>query len=366
MRITKVSAYPVRVPLLGVEKGGIAPYLTSHGEINAACSTIVKVETDEGITGWGEVDMIFSPKTMKSLIENDLGPRVKGRHPSQIINSANRLCFHFIYSDIFTASLEMACWDIIGKMAGMPIYMLIGGRLRKKVAISYCLGILDLETTAARVEKILEQGYRTLKTKAGRDLPSDVKRLRKIRQVAGIGLNLRVDLNQALSPSEALRFLKQLEEIDLQYIEQPIRVDSFSDLLALRRRTRIPIAVNEDCYIPRNLFNLIKLGAIDAAVVDLEPLGGLSGLIKIASLAEEANLPLAHHCQFDLGVKTAAILQTTSSIPSFSYAMDSTYYAQKDDILDAPLEIEQGHFRMPEGPGLGIEINEEKLKQYKA
>lgn len=366
MRITKVSAYPVKVPLIKVERGGIAPYLTSQTEINTASSTIVKVETDEGITGWGEVEMVFSPKTMKSIIENDLAPKIKSRHPSELINSANRLSFNYIHSDVFTAPLEMACWDIIGKAAGMPVYELIGGRLREKVPISYCLGILDLETTAKKVEKIIEQGYRTLKTKAGRDTRSDIERLRKIRELAHSDLNLRVDPNQAFSTPEAVRFLKQLEEIDLQYIEQPIRVDSFDDLAALRKRTCTPIAINEDSYIPRNLLNLIKLGAIDAAVVDLEPLGGISGLIRIAGLAEEANLPLAHHCGFDLGVKTAAILQVTCSIPSFSYAMDSTYYAQKDDILDSHLEIEEGCFKLPEGPGLGIKVNERKLKEYQA
>jgi len=365
MKITKITAYPVEVPLTPFEKGGIAPYVTRDRSYSKSCRTLVKVETDEGIVGWGEWMTIYPPKVMKALIEEVQAPRLIGDDPFQIHKIiAKSLIGGYLNNEWFASGIEIACWDIIGKALGKPIYALLGGKVRDRVAISYCLGIMDLDSTIQRVQEVIEQGYETLKIKAGKDVLFDAERVNRIREVAGPKLKIRVDPNQGYTTPQALRFLKEVETANLEYIEQPIRVRSFGDLVSLRTRCKTPIAVNEDCYVSYGLLEVIKQNAADAAVFDLETAGGLTGLKRVGSLAEEANLPLAHHCGLDLGIKTAAIIHGVVSTPAFSYAMDSTYYSQAH-ILKEPLEILQGSFTVPEGPGLGIEVDERELNKYK-
>jgi L-alanine-DL-glutamate epimerase-like enolase superfamily enzyme len=148
-------------------------------------------------------------------------------------------------------------------------------------------------------------------------------------------------------------------------MEQPIRVDSHRSRARLRRRLRHPIAPNEDTYIPHNLQSLIEAGAMDVAVVDLTPAGGIAGLRQQTSILEDAGIPFTHHCAFDLGIRTAAILHAVSGIPGFSLPPDSTYYAWEDDVIADPFEVEDGTLSVPEKPGLGIDVDEDKIEEYR-
>lgn len=145
-------------------------------------------------------------------------------------------------------------------------------------------------------------------------------------------------------------------------MEQPIRVDAHASLTRLRQRTAQPIGPNEDTYIARNLREMIERGALDVAVLDLTPAGGISAVRQLAGIAEDAGVPAAHHCAFDLGIRTAAIVHTVSSVPGFTIPPDTVYYAWEDDILVEELTIEDGSIRVPNGPGLGIEVDETKLE----
>jgi len=151
----------------------------------------------------------------------------------------------------------------------------------------------------------------------------------------------------------------------VQYLEQPIRVDSHGSLAKLRERTVQPIGPNEDTYIEHNLLDLIRRDALDVAVIDMTPAGGITGVRQLAGIAEDAGVPAAHHCAFDLGVRTAAILHTVSSVPGFTLPPDSTYYAWEDDILAEPLTVEDGAISVPEAPGLGVEVDMAKIDEYR-
>ncbi len=142
------------------------------------------------------------------------------------------------------------------------------------------------------------------------------------------------------------------------------RPANFLPFRSLRARTKTPIAINEDCYIRHNLFECIKRNAIDIAVVDLDQIGGITRMTKIANLCSEAGLPLAHHCGFDMGIKLAAILHVNAALEAFTHAMDSTYMAHQDDILTEKIVVKDGNYLVPELPGLGITVDEEKVEKY--
>ncbi len=369
MKISKITTFPVEIPLIPAEEGGLRPFVSGFHQVNSARSIIVKVETDEGITGWGEMkDQFLRPDIMKAIIENRYGEAIIGQDPFLIHRIRQQMSLtvsnQYMTGSFYACGVEMACWDIMGKALSQPVHNLIGGKIRSEIPICHVSGYLDIETTRSLVKKAKRRGYKTFKTKAGRNVGYDLERIQEIRQEAGDAMKLRIDPNQKYSLPEALRFINGAERLNLEFLEQPIRINSFSDLASLRQRSRVPIAINEDCYLEHNFFKAIRENAIDAACPEIETLGGITGLMEINSVARQANVPLAHHHAFDLGIKTAAIIQATATLSNFDLAMDSTYYAHADFILSPPLEIKDGSFVIPEGPGLGIEVDEEKLRQY--
>jgi len=366
MKITNVELFWAEIPLIPLADGGISPYCRNQrveGRKTAA-SYLFKVKTDEGLVGWGELNYDLPKQIVKSFLKESIIPKIKGMNPfylNQIIGTFREGERPQLNSRGLQAGIEVACWDIMGKSVGKPIYELLGGKVRDFVNIAYCMGSLDFQKTEEKVKQIKSEGYKTIKTKGGEGLYFDTKRAEVMRTAGGDELEIRVDVNGGYDVSHALRYLKQVENFDLQYIEQPIMTNNLEGLKVLRQRTKTPIAINEDCYIPNNLFQAIKHDCIDIAVVDYEQLGGLSGLVRVNSIAQEARLPLVHHCSFDMGIKLAAILHATCALLNFTYAIDSTYFAHASDIIKCPIKVTDGKYYPPEGPGLGIEVDESKL-----
>ncbi|GIQ70090.1 mandelate racemase/muconate lactonizing enzyme family protein [Xylanibacillus composti] len=367
MKIRDIEMTAVEVPVIPLEEGGIAPYRGSQDKVGTTSITslIFKVTTDEGITGWGEMNPIISTKVTKVLLEEYIKPLVIGQNPfdlNKIMQAFAPVYNPQINTKSFLTAIEMACWDIMGKSVNKPVYELLGGKVRDRIDIAYALGILDITQTKEKIAQIKEEGYRTLKTKGGKDVVFDIRRTIAMRDAGGDYFDIRVDMNQGYDTPTALRYLRGVEECDIQYIEQPIKVNKMDDLQSLRDRTRVPIGINEDCYVPGNLFEAIRRKAIDIAIVDFEPLGGITELSRLEHVAREADLPLAHHCGWDMGVKLAAILHSTCTMPAFTYPMDSTYFAHADDVLKEKIRIEDGSYVIPEGAGLGVQVDEEKLQ----
>ncbi|WP_436912228.1 mandelate racemase/muconate lactonizing enzyme family protein [Halosimplex marinum] len=382
MEITDLSAFVVNVDVLDRADGGIAPYVTNHGQVTDVDRVVVRVGTDAGITGWGEMRTFLSPEATKSILEDGIEPWVVGRSPFEVESLRRQLFIEYTNADMFFAPVEIACWDIVGKDLGKPIYELLGGwtapdatgrtdaparEETQRVDAAYCLGILPPEESRDHAERALEDGYSVLKTKAGRDWRDDVDRIVAMHDAVDGELDFRLDPNQGWSLEDAVRVGAALQDegVYLQYMEQPIRVDAHASLTRLRQRTTQPIGPNEDTYIARNLREMIERGALDVAVLDMTPAGGISAVRQLAGIAEDAGVPAAHHCAFDLGIRTAAIAHAVSGIPGFTLPMDTVYYAWTDDILEEPLTIRDGSIVVPDGPGLGVSVDEDRLRAHR-
>ena len=385
MEITEINAYGVNVPLVPFEEGGLAPYVTNHNSLDDMDRILVEVRTDEGLSGWGEVRSFLTPEATISVIEDGVQPLVLGQSPFELEKLRRQVFIEYTNADMFFAPVEVACWDIVGKALDEPVYKLLGGWTtptqtetkhrsnqgeyddEKTVEIAYCLGILSPEKSRERAAEVLEAGYSVLKTKAGRDWKADVARIKAMHDEVNGELEFRLDPNQGWTTDQAIRVGSSLADagIYLQYMEQPIRVNAHKSLASLKNQTGQPIGPNEDTYIPNNLRRLIDAGAIDVAVLDLTPAGGIAGLRQQAGIVEDAGLPMVHHCAFDLGVRTAAILHAVSGIPGFSMPPDSTYYAWEDDVIEREFTVENGAIDVPEGPGLGIDIDRDSIEEYR-
>jgi L-alanine-DL-glutamate epimerase-like enolase superfamily enzyme len=382
MQIESVEAHPVSIPLVDLEDGGIAPYVTNHTELTNVERVLVEVRTDEGINGWGEMRVFLSPATTVSIIEEGIGPLVIGRSPFETEAFRRQLFIEYTNVDLFFAAIEIACWDIVGKVLDRPVNKLLGGwtapaaesrsrdpnnRAQEEVALAYCMGILSPSEARSKAADVLANGYDVLKVKGGRNWREDVERVKAMHKEVDGELEFRLDPNQGWTVDEAIRVAGSLDDegIYLQYLEQPIRVDSHESLATLRQRTYQPIGPNEDTYILHNLRRLIERGAMDIAVVDMTPAGGITALRQLAAIAEDAGIPATHHCAFDLGIRTAAILHAVSGIPGFSLPIDTAYYAWQEDVINKPLEIDSGAMAVPDDPGLGVTIDRDTVEHYR-
>jgi len=357
MHIVDVTVTIVEVP----QRAPLAPYRSHIRSSSTTQSGIVRVETDAGLVGWGEHNVNFLSNLSARRMEADARTWLIGRDP-QNIAAYHRDC---PLETRLKSGIELALWDICGKAAGLPVAALLGGVIRSRVEVAACMGIQSYERAGELARWYVDQGFRTLKTKAGSDISEDVEMVRGVRDAVGDRLQLRIDPNRAYSPQQALELCRRIEPYNLQYLEQPIPAEPLSDATWLRRQTRVPIALNESVTDPASVTAIIREDAAAFILPDTHIAGGILPCVKIGHVCEAAGLPCIMHCGHDLGPKTAAMLHVAASLPAYSLANDTTYYGLEDDITTEPFRIEAGTIAVPAAPGLGIEVDPEKLRKYR-
>lgn len=356
MKISAVTLWLVEVP----QKEPLAPYRSHLRTSSTTTKAITKVDTDAGLYGWGECNLNFLPGLDLTRMRKDATEWAIGRDPLNIAAFHQQCPFE----SRLKAGLELALWDILGKAANMPVAQLLGGIIRQKIELAACMGIQTYERAGEMASLYVEQGFTTLKTKAGTDPQEDLDMVRGIRDAVGDRLKLRIDPNRAYSPPQAAALARQLEDYDLEYFEQPIPAEPLSDAKWLRDQTSVPIALNESVIGPDTVSEIFVADAASHILPDTHIAGGILPCVKIGHLCEAAGIPCIMHCGHDLGPKTAAMLHIAAACPSYSLANDCTYYGLVDDILQEPFTIQNGRMDVPTSPGLGIEGDIEKLNLY--
>jgi L-Ala-D/L-Glu epimerase / N-acetyl-D-glutamate racemase len=357
VRISAVEITVVEVPQIAP----VAPYRSHVRTSSTTQSAIVRVETDAGLTGWGEHNINFLPNISARRMTDEARSWLVGRDPQNI----TRFHVECPFESRLKSGIELALWDICGKAVGQPVAGLLGGILRPRIAVAACMGIQTYERAGEIAAHYVEQGFTTLKTKAGSDMTEDLEMVRGIRNAVGDKLKLRVDPNRAYSPQQAADLARQLEPYDLEYFEQPIPAEPLSDAAWLRKQTSVPIALNESVTDPASVFQILRADAAAFILPDTHIAGGILPCVTIGRICEAAGIPCIMHCGHDLGPKTAAMLHVAAASPAYSLANDTTYYGLEDDILTERLKIERGTIAVPDKPGLGIEIDPQRLARYR-
>lgn len=391
MHVSEIQVIPVYVPSKPPEKelsvtpyvGGVAiaeqPEDLSFKKALERCSDesarsclLLRIETDTGAVGWGELPGAADAAPMvRRVLKEIIEPKLIG-HPVWNVEalieefSGDRSALGYRDPLGYFGGIEMAMWDALGKEEGKPVYRLLGGKVADRVPVAFCIGITSIEEACEKAKVAKELGFDVIKTKGCRYWRRDVERLIAMHNAVDGELDFRVDPNQMWSPETAVRVGAKLEQagVHLEYLEQPIETNSFGALKRLRQRLTQPIAINEDAFLAHNVYHTAKEDAIDAAVVDLQPVGGFLALKRLAGLAKEANISLVHHSDHGLGIKNAAKAHAYASIPQFDLAFDCTLYAASDSILQTPLEINGGKMAVPDGPGL-VNVDEKKVDEYR-
>lgn len=364
MQIASLEAIPVAIDIkpLGDDLG-VAPYVAGYTVVEQAERLLVRLETEDGTVGWGETSLNPSPAVAVDIVEDVIADEVVGKAVWEIEHVIDAFEYPYIRITPFVSGVEMAMLDALGKSLGAPLHQLLGGKLSESISVAYCIGILDPDESADYAVDALDRGFDVLKTKGGLDTDEDVARMEAMHEATDGKLDLRLDANQTWGFEEAVRVGARLEDagVYLQYLEQPLRVDTPGSYKRLRNRLTTPIAINEDAYFPYNFYQLLKEDAIDVAVLDLIPAGGVMATKQLAGLASESGVSLSHHSSFEFGVKTAAVLHLAASTPEFNLAPDRVNYTLTDDIVADRFDVTDGEMTVPTEPGLGVSVDEEMV-----
>ena len=272
------------------------------------------------------------------------------------------------------SAIDIALWDLRGKLLGQPVSVLLGGRRREQVK-TYATGLYFTETKDL-VRKLVDeaqcyvaQGYQAIKMKVGLGVDTDVRHVQAVRQAIGDDIELMVDANCAYSLSEALRFARRIEPLNISFFEEPVSPEDYEGYRELRERTTIPIAGGESEYLLAGFRHLLSNRCVDIAQPDICGAGGLSETKRIVALAQAFQTNVIPH-SWGTGIAFAAGLHLVSTLdpvpgrlrmPEPLLEMDRSENALRDRLTAPPFKLERGRVAVPTAPGLGVDVDPDYL-----
>jgi len=383
MKITKIETIPIRLPTRRVHQW--ANLTTPIGVY-----VIIKLHTNEGIVGLGEAPVLKdwggdhgkyygeTPQTTVHIINDILSPALKGQDPSRFetIHAAmDKAVKGYPYCK---AAIDAAMYDVVGKALNVPAYQLLGGLFRERIPIAHSLGLMEIDKAVDEALQAKAEGVKTIKLKGGVDQKRDVELVSQIRAAIGPDLKICVDANQGYpTPKTAVKIIKAMEEYGLLYMEQP--VEGIDRMAEVAQRVDTPIMADESAWSPQDILEIVQKKAADIISIYTTKPGGMFKAKKVAAIAEAAGLPCNVNGSVETGVGNAANVHLAASTGVVIYScvvpvstpkgkgnggIAGIYY--QDDIIREPFEYSDGEIIVSSRPGLGIELDEDKLKFYRA
>jgi L-alanine-DL-glutamate epimerase-like enolase superfamily enzyme len=388
MSIVDVSAIPIKVPETEFWGGGGADvlekrrgawdYVAQPGWMGLYSSKIetclVRIETDDGLVGYGEGQTPIGPEVTAAAVEKVLRPILIGEEPARVGVLRRRMYEALLPRGHFTGTIvdavagaDSALWDLRGKMLDRPVADLLGGAFRTRIP-AYVSGLrgrtADEQIDAAR--EYVGRGFRAIKLFLTEGLERDVARLRRIRAALGREVDLMIDVLWAYDLPAAMRMGTVCEELGIAWFEAPINPQDLDGHAELARALRVPVASGETDRTRYQFLEQFRRRALDIAQPDVGRTG-ISEAKAIAELAEAFNIPLTMHTGMASAVLIAASLHVAATIPHCWYQEYQPFVTEvANRFLKTPLVCDQGHFELPAGPGLGLELDEGALRAFQA
>jgi galactonate dehydratase/glucarate dehydratase len=363
MRITGLRATPVAVPFKEDE-------LWAYGGRRGLISVLLEMTTDEGVIGIGEAPAYPSVDIVLAVLRSIEG-FVVGEDPMTIERIMKRIMLigtwhHVKATSPAIAAVEMACWDIVGKVCNQPLVNIFGGRVRDAVEVFYYLSPKSADQVAADARRGKEQGYRTFYLKVGFDDPkADIERVEAVRHGAGPDALIRVDANESWSAGTAIRVVREMERFGLELVEQPVSGRNLAEMAYVRGQIGTPLLANEASWTRYDQLEVIRHSAADVISVDNQMDSGLLNMKRSAGICETAGLPVLKHSLGELGVASAAAMHVIASTPNFIHANQSYASLLADDVVTAGgLPCVDGKLPVPTGPGIGVCLDNERVARY--
>jgi L-alanine-DL-glutamate epimerase-like enolase superfamily enzyme len=370
VKITRIETIPIRIPL----KADVAIRSGRGGSHTVSPFLIVKVHTDSGIVGLGEASC--TPRwsgedqfTAAHLISTYLEPMLIGQNPLFIQDLQKQFRLAFAGNTFTKAAVEMALWDVVGKASNKPVYELLGSKVREFVTTKWSVSGVEPEKAAEIARRAIDQGFKAMKVKVGIDPDQDVARVRAVRAAIGDATKLGVDANGGWNLQNAESTIARLRESNIYFVEQPLPPEDIVEMDGLRGRIGLPVIADESVFTLKDARMVAAMNAADVLSVYVGKAGGIGPAKEIADFAASMGLRCTIGSNLELGIGSAAMTHlgiATANIHAEEFPCDIIgpfYY--EDDVVKEPLPITGGQARPNNQPGLGVELDDEKVERYR-
>lgn len=374
MKITAVNTHLLSAKLS-------QPFAYSRARYDTRTAMLVEIVTDQGLVGWGEC---YGPARITKAVVDELG---------QMLIGQDALRSEFLWQELYArlrdhgqkgvviqglSGIDIALWDLRGKYFNVPAYQLLGGATRTQVQ-AYATGLYrrdsgdPLQYLCEEAAGYVEQGFQAMKLKVGFGVREDAAVTRAIRGTIGDATALMIDANHAYDAVAAIRLGREVEELDIGWFEEPVPPEDLAGYRAVKAAIDIPVAGGECEFTRFGFREVLMQQAMDIIQPDICAAGGLSECKKIADMAQAFGVRVNPHV-WGSGIGIAASLQWMATVPTHTptslqplqplLEFDQTEHPIRQAIIAEPIVQQQGWVQIPNGPGLGIEINRDALKHF--
>lgn len=349
------------------------PHTMSFTTLEAVNFVFVRLETRDGLVGWGEAACLGGPtwseesaESIAATIERYIAPWLVGREADRIEPLRLEMARRVQGNPFARAAVEMALWDLNGRALGVPVHRLLGGRVRDRVPLSWSLAVADPEAEVAEAREKVAGGHRIFKIKtAAHPVAHDVERVRRLREAVGPAVSLRVDANQGWDRPTALRAIRALEPWGLDFVEQPVPRWDLDGLAEIARSVTVPVMADESCGSPHDALAIARRGGVSILALKLTKSAGLLGTMAIARIAEAAGLGCYVGCMIETSLGTAAYLQVALAAAPVTWGCELFGpLLLRGDVVREPVRYADGAILALDGPGLGVDVDEGLLKEW--
>lgn len=375
--ITKIALTPIHVPfkeqvrkVMGEGSGSLGMAIPAEEAWLGGDFVICRIYDNEGNCGVSEVfvwlpETGVSPQQIIDTISKGLSRYLLGENPFNIEKILHRMNINITRNEVAKGLLDMACYDLMGRILQKPIYELIGGKSVDKIPLAALIPLAAPIMMKAVVKMYRKRGFETFRLKLGNNVQEDLEIVQTIRDVIGPRMRLRVDYNQAYTPSVAVRAIKGIEPFGIDYAEQPVNLDDYAGMAYVQQRVDTPLIMHEGFFSLKDMVTAHQMGAIEAVGINSERPGGISNAIKAINYAHLNGMSIVLHNQ-PLGIASAMQIHLHTAFyhyiehPSELFGIEML----EDDLIKRPLEYSDGCVTIPTGPGWGVNLDEDALDKY--
>jgi len=349
------------------------PHKMSFTTLQAVNFAFVRIETRGGLVGWGEAACLGGPtwseesaESVQVVVERYIAPWLVGGDAAAIEPLRREMARRVQGNPFARAAVEMALWDLNGRALDVPVHRLLGGRVRERVPLSWSLAVESPDAELEEAREKVRLGHRIFKIKtAAHPVAHDVARVRRLREVLGPDVSLRVDANQGWDRPTALAAVRALEPYALDFVEQPLPKWDLDGMAELARRVSVPIMADESCGSPHEALAIARLGGVSILALKVTKAAGILGTMAVARIAEAAGLGCYVGCMIETSLGTAAYLQVALAAAPVTWGCELFGpLLLKGDVVRRPVQYADGAILALDGPGLGVDVDETALKSF--
>jgi L-alanine-DL-glutamate epimerase-like enolase superfamily enzyme len=363
MEIRSIEPIAVILPML-------KPVTMAGEEVRRADNVLVRIEADNGVVGWGEAASapVMTGDTLESIVSavNYLSSALRGRDPADISGALAAMGGRMYGNHGAKAAIEIAPHDLTGRATGKPVHALLGQIKRGRIPLLGVIGGGDYNGDLRDAEMKKATGFTAYKIKVGIDTPEkDAARTRAICKMLGGGMLISADANQGYSTEQALDYVRAVKGSGLNFFEQPVAADNLASMAEVAAATDIPIGADEGIHSLDDIRRHHECKAARGVSLKAIKLGGITALVEAGRLCAKLGMSVNISCKTgESSIACAAALHAASVLPEIAWALTLTHTGLAEDISGAPIPTANGHVEVLDRPGLGVDIDETRVRRH--